>query len=309
MLGLSVPFLQHPTAVVESQAIGHGTEIAAFARILAGARIGAGCRIGEHTLVETGAVVGDRVTLRPGVRLWDGVVLEDDVFVGPNATISDERRLPGARPPVTTIRRGASVGANATILAGLTIDEDVVVEPGAVVTRNVPRNAMVTGNPARIVGYAGARIPDPPPHAVTATGRDTGSLVGGVVLYRLPLVSDLRGMLSFAESGREVPFAVRRYFVVFDVDTEQVRGEHAHRTLHQFLVCVHGRCSVMADDGRHRQEFLLDSPDVGIYIPPMTWAVQYKYSRDGVLLALVSDVYDPDDYIRDYGEFLALRRP
>jgi len=129
------------------------------------------------------------------------------------------------------------------------------------------------------------------------------------VLHRMPLVNDLRGMLSFGEVGQPVPFDVKRYFLVFDVATEQVRGEHAHRTLHQFLVCVHGRCAIVADDGAHRQEFLLDSPQLGIYIPPMTWAVQYKYSPDGVLMALASDIYDPGDYIRDYAEFLALRKP
>ena len=86
-----------------------------------------------------------------------------------------------------------------------------------------------------------------------------------------------------------------------------MRGEHAHRKLHQFLICVHGRCCVVADDGVQAQEFVLDAPNLGLYIPPMTWAVQYKYSRDGVLLAFTSDLYDPADYIRDYAEFRTLK--
>lgn len=308
-----MPFFQHPTALVESTTIGDGTQIGAFAHILPGARIGRECRIADHTLIEGDVVLGDRVTVQCGVQLWNASRIEDGVFIGPNATFTNDR-FPRSAPNreallLTTVRKGASIGANATILPGLTIDEDVMVGAGAVVTRNVPRNAIVTGNPARIVGYAGTRMPGAPPQAVPAAGGPTETRVEGVVLHRLPLVSDLRGMLTFGESGREVPFPVKRYFLVFDVDTEQVRGEHAHRTLHQFLVCVHGRCAVVADDGRHRQEFILDSPHIGIYIPPMTWAVQYKYSRDGVLMALVSDVYDPGDYIRDYAEFLALRRP
>ena len=105
-----------------------------------------------------------------------------------------------------------------------------------------------------------------------------------------------------------MPFEVKRFFLVFDVTSEQIRGEHAHRTLHQFLVCVHGRCCVVADDGAHRQEFILDSPALGLYLPPMTWAVQYKYTRDAVLLVLASDVYDPAEYIRDYEEFLRSSR-
>ena len=162
------------------------------------------------------------------------------------------------------------------------------------------------GNPARIVGYAGTQNAALPGAVAMEAGAEA-TRVEGVILQRLPRVADLRGPLSFGEAGREIPFEIKRYFVVFAVDTEHVRGEHAHRTLHQFLVCVHGRCSVVADDGRHRQEFLLDSPHLGLYIPPMTWAVQYKFSPDGVLMALASDVYDPADYIRDYAEFLALK--
>ena len=112
-------------------------------------------------------------------------------------------------------------------------------------------------------------------------------------------------MLSFAEAERNIPFKVKRYFLVFGVMSEHIRGEHAHKTLHQFLVCVHGRCHVVADDGVHRQEFVLDSPGLGVYIPPGVWSVQYKHSQDAVLLALTSDYYDSSDYIRDYSEFLA----
>jgi UDP-2-acetamido-3-amino-2,3-dideoxy-glucuronate N-acetyltransferase len=183
------------------------------------------------------------------------------------------------------------------------------VGAGSVVTRDVPRNAIVAGNPARIMGYAGAQRAEAPPVVPAPETGPAATQVQGVVLHHLPLVNDLRGMLSFGEAGRHVPFAVKRYFLVFDVATEHIRGEHTHRTLHQFLVCVHGRCTVVADDGRHRQEFLLDSPHIGIYIPPMTWAVQYKYSPDAVLLALASDIYDPGDYIRDYAEFLAVKKP
>src|SRR5204863_9730110 len=98
------------------------------------------------------------------------------------------------------------------------------------------------------------------------------------------------------------------YFVVFQVPSEQIRGEHAHRVQHQFLVCVTGRCSVVADDGVHRQEFHLDAPNLAVYLPPMTWGAQYKYSRDAVLLVLASGEYDPADYIREYADFVELKR-
>lgn len=296
---------QHPNALVETASVGEGTQIAAFAHILSGAAIGRDCRIAGHTLIAGDVILGNRVTLQCGVQLCDGTRIGDDVWIGPNATFATGRD----RIVCTTIRKGASIGANATLLAGITISEDVVVEPGAVVMRDVPRNAIVSGNPARITGYAGVPSPEVSVLEQAPAAGPSSTRVAGVELYRLPLVNDLRGMLSFGEVGRPVPFEVKRYFLVFDVATEQVRGEHAHRTLHQFLVCVHGRCAIVADDGTNRQEFLLDSPEIGIHIPPMTWAVQYKYSADGVLMALASDIYDPADYIRDYAEFLALRKP
>jgi UDP-2-acetamido-3-amino-2,3-dideoxy-glucuronate N-acetyltransferase len=129
--------------------------------------------------------------------------------------------------------------------------------------------------------------------------------VRGVTLHRLPRIEDPRGNLTFGEVTRHIPFEVRRYFLVFDVPGEHIRGEHAHRTLEQFLICVHGSCRAGADDGRNKEEFVLDDPSIGLYLPPMVWGVQYRYSRDAVLLALTSDLYDADDYIRDYQQFLA----
>jgi dTDP-4-dehydrorhamnose 3,5-epimerase-like enzyme len=129
--------------------------------------------------------------------------------------------------------------------------------------------------------------------------------VKGVVLHRLKSVRDLRGDLSVGEFERDVPFAPRRYFLVFDVPSAETRGEHAHRRCHQFLLCVRGSCSVVADDGEHRQEFKLDRPDIGLHLAPLVWGIQYKYSADAVLLVFASDYYDPDDYLRSYDAFLA----
>jgi dTDP-4-dehydrorhamnose 3,5-epimerase-like enzyme len=100
----------------------------------------------------------------------------------------------------------------------------------------------------------------------------------------------------------------RRYFAVVDVPSKEVRGEHAHRELEQLLVCLRGSMALVADDGTRRQEILLDSPEIAVYVPPMVWCVQYKYSADALLLVLASDVYQPHDYIRDYDQFLAERR-
>jgi acetyltransferase-like isoleucine patch superfamily enzyme len=307
-----VGYFKHPAALVESDQIGDDTRIWAFAHVLPGARIGADCNICDHTFIENDVVLGARVTVKSGVQLWDGVTVEDDVFIGPNATFTNDL-MPRSKQYLpaflrTLVKRGASIGANATILP-VTIGENAMVGAGAVVTRDVPRNAIVVGNPARIIGYAGARAA--PPVASGVVVPEAGSAptaVAGVTVHRLPLVEDLRGNLSFGEVRRHVPFDIKRYFLVFDVASEEIRGEHAHRTLHQFLVCVHGRCHLVADDGENRQEFLLDSPTLGVHLPPLVWGAQYRYSSDAVLLALVSDVYDPADYIRDYAEFLQLRR-
>src|SRR5262249_18073971 len=125
----------------------------------------------------------------------------------------------------TVVKKGASIGANATILPGIVIEEQVMVGAGAVVTRNVPRYAVVAGNPARIISYAGARRPAAPSPVVVPAGLEE-SRVEGVRLQRLPVAPDLRGALSFGEVHRQIPFEIQRYFLVFDVSSEQVRGEH-----------------------------------------------------------------------------------
>jgi UDP-2-acetamido-3-amino-2,3-dideoxy-glucuronate N-acetyltransferase len=124
---------------------------------------------------------------------------------------------------------------------------------------------------------------------------------------RLTRVDDLRGALVAAEAARDLPFEVKRVFAVFDVATEEIRGEHAHRQLHQFLICLRGRLHLMVDDGTHRDVLQLTDPAVGVHVPPLVWASQYRYSADAILLVLASDVYDAADYIRDYSEFKALR--
>jgi dTDP-4-dehydrorhamnose 3,5-epimerase-like enzyme len=132
--------------------------------------------------------------------------------------------------------------------------------------------------------------------------------VRGVTVHSLPVIADLRGDLSVGDFEREIPFVPRRYFIVFNVPNREVRGEHAHRQCHEFLVCVRGSCAVIADDGTQRTEVVLDAPNLGVLLPAMTWRTQYKHSPDALLLAFASEYYDPMDYIRDYDEFLKLSR-
>lgn len=304
-------YFKHENALVESENIGDSTQIGAFSQILTGAIIGKECNINTHVFVENDVIIGDRVTIKCGVQIWDGLRIENDVFIGPNATFANDKVLRSKQysdePSKTMIRQNASIGANATIIAGVTIGKNAMVGTGAVVTKDVPANAIVVGNPARISGYVSSvnRTTETCIQASTVTTHEVGT-VAGVRLIMLPLIPDLRGSLSFAEIGQKLPFEPKRYFIVFDVKSKEVRGEHAHRELAQFLVCVKGSCAVVVDDGKNREEYQLDRPNIGLYLPPMTWGIQYKYSSDAVLLVLASDIYDPDDYIRDYDEFVHL---
>jgi acetyltransferase-like isoleucine patch superfamily enzyme/dTDP-4-dehydrorhamnose 3,5-epimerase-like enzyme len=276
--------------------------------VLEGAKIGADCNICDGVFVENGATVGDRVTLKSGVQLWTGVELEDDVFVGPNATFTNDPFPRSRQHPEeyarTVVRAGASIGANATILPGLEIGQGAMVGAGAVVTRPVPAHAVVKGNPARIRGYVQAS--GSPLEISAPEAGQTPLPVRGVHLQRFPEFADLRGRLSSGEvPGDGVPFAPRRWFLVYDVPSREVRGEHAHKACDQFLICVSGQVMVAVDDGEERAEVLLDAPTLGVYVPAGIWASQFRYSAEAVLLVLASHPYDPDDYIRDYDEFLA----
>jgi hypothetical protein len=178
-----------------------------------------------------------------------------------------------------------------------------------VVTRTVPPNAIVEGNPAGIIGYT-TGLRGAPPIQMQAERKDDAQLgsvplgVGDAALFRMKRVVDLRGSLTVAEIDKDLPFTPRRYFVVYDVPSEELRGEHAHRACHQFLIAIRGCCRILLDDGASRAETTLNSPDVGVYMPPMIWGTQYRYTRDAALLVFASHTYDPADYIRTYDEFL-----
>jgi acetyltransferase-like isoleucine patch superfamily enzyme len=302
----------HPQGICESTSVGEGTRVWAFAHVLPKAVLGRECNVCDHVFIENDVVVGDRVTIKSGVQLWDGVTLEDDVFVGPNVAFTNDRFPRSKKYPEvfarTVVKRGASIGANATILPGITIGQRAMVGAGAVVTKDVPANAIVKGNPARISGYVDAEGPARAAPAQANTPGITKTQVEGVALHRFAGAGDMRGELLAFEFEKNLPFIPKRTFFVFNVPSEKVRGEHAHKACHQLLVAMRGSVRVLADDGTHRQEFVLDSPNVGIHLPPLTWGTQYRYSADALLLVFASHGYDAGDYLRDYQSFLEHRR-
>lgn len=305
-----------PRALCESPEVGAGTRIGPFSLVRSGATIGSDCTIGSFVLVDRGAILGNRVSVPGPTQIWDGVTVEDDVFVAPSASFAN-RRFPRSgdrakEPEGIRVRAGATIGASATLLSSLEIGEGAMVGAGAVVTRSVPRDAIVVGNPARIAGYveAGGAAPMRAVRAEASPVKPpsvTETTVSGVTLHRFPRFRDLRGTLVACEFEQLLPFVPRRYFMVFDVPGADVRGEHAHRECHQFFVCVDGAVHIVADDGEQRQEFVLEEKDTGLYLPPMIWGIQYLYSPQSTLLVFASHPYDPDDYLRDYADYLRER--
>ncbi len=293
----------HPLSDVQSTHLGQGTHVWQFCVILENARIGNECNICSHVFIENDVIVGDRVTIKCGVQIWDGIHISDDVFIGPNVTFTNDgfprSREHPERYLVTTVATGASIGANATILPGLTIGPYSMVGAGAVVTRDVPAYAIVKGSPARITGYTRGHIAveDSAPIDLPAAP------MKGVSLVRLTTASDLRGDLLAVELAKQVPFPVQRIFHVMNVPSHNIRGEHAHKVCHQLLVCLQGSVTIVADNGTERKEWILDRPDLGIHLHPMTWGIQYHYTSNAVLAVFASHAYDPDDYIRDYEEY------
>lgn len=264
---------------------------------------GSTTRIDPSARVESGTLLGDACVVKSGAVLPRGTQLGRGVLVGPNAVFVDaEEGERGAQ-----VADNAVIGANAVVHPGVVIGAQARVKPGAVVTRSVPPGAIVDGNPAAIVGYVNA-VPQAllsAPKTLDDRGeRIVPTPVKGVTVHNLPLHADLRGDLTVGEFLKDVPFAPQRYFIVFGVPNREVRGEHAHRKCQQFLVCVKGSCSVVADDGHSKVEVALDGPNRGLYLPALTWGVQYKHSPDAILLVFASDHYDGADYIREYGEFL-----
>lgn len=170
MGGLDPTVYVHPRGLCESDRVGPRTRIWAFAHVLPGAEVGADCNVGDHAFIEGGARLGDRVTVKNAVLVWDRVTVEDEVFLGPNMVFTNDlaprvgfKKAPEQLVP-TLVRRGATIGANATVVCGVTIGSHAFVAAGAVVVDDVADHALVAGNPARRIGWVcacGRRIGEP----------------------------------------------------------------------------------------------------------------------------------------------------
>jgi hypothetical protein len=243
--------------------------------------IGADCIIPKSTIIEDNVKIGFRVTLA-----GDNIVIGSHVRIDPACVIGE----------------------------GVTIGRGALVRAGSVVLHSVPANAIVEGNPARLVGYVNHlginNRSDPCLIDLTSSSGVARHVkiplnAGSSALYLMRKIIDTRGSLTVGEIPAELPFIPARYFAVFGVPSLELRGEHAHKRCQQFMICLHGSCRVLLDDGNRRCEVVLDQPDIGIFMPEMIWGTQYRYSTDAVLLVFASMPYESDDYLRTYDEFTA----
>jgi UDP-2-acetamido-3-amino-2,3-dideoxy-glucuronate N-acetyltransferase len=296
----SMSYTRDDSSRIENSVVDSGCVIGVGAIIRNGVKLGKNCIVGDYTILDGAITAADSVVIASHCSLRGPATIEAGVQFGPNTSISSSNDQP------VTIRELAIIGAHSTIAGPLVIAERAVIDPGSVVTRNVPANVVVAGNPAKIVRYQHSRSTIARHLEHAEPGTIVSSAVRGVSTHHLPMIEDLRGNLSFGEAQRHVPFEIKRYFLTFEVVSEEARGEHAHRSLKQFLICVHGRVNIVADDGRAWEEIVLDRPNVAVYLPPMVWGLQYRFTTDAVLLVLCSEPYDPGGYIRSYAEFLDL---
>ncbi|MDD0852549.1 WxcM-like domain-containing protein [Halobacteriovorax sp. GB3] len=286
-------YFTHERAICESKNIGNNTRIWANAHVLPEAVIGSDCNICDGVFIENDVVVGNNVTIKCGVQLWDGIKVEDDVFIGPNATFTNDKHPRSKVYPEsflkTIVEKGASIGANATILPGVTIGQYAMIGAGAVVTKNIPPFAIVTGNPGRITDY----IHDSEANEMT-----------GVRLVSFKEISDRRGSLVFGEFDKqEIPFPVKRFFTIYDVRNGYSRGDHAHKECHQFIMCQRGSVEIVCDNGKERKKFVIDKPYLGIHVEPGVWTSLFNFSLDSTVNVFTSHYYDEDDYLRNYDLF------
>ena len=252
--------------------------------------LGAGCSVGAYAFIGPGCVA------------------EDNVQIGARATVLAPEPTSDVAAQRLLVQSGATIGAGAVVCGANVIGRGARIEPGAVVTSDVPPHAVVAGNPSHVTGYVSAAAGGAPgrPIEMVHAPKEVGAVVlpNGVSVIRFPEVIDLRGQLTFGEVDGQLPFAVDRFFLVYGVESQELRGEHAHRRCHQLIIATTGAVSVLTDNGSELIEVRIDEPTIGVHLPPMVWGVQFRHTADAVLMVLASDRYDADDYIRDYDEFI-----
>lgn len=211
--------------------------------------------------------------------------------------MTGSRKAPPPPGQGSLVHATATIGADVTIEVGVNVGFGAVVRDGSVVREDVPALAVVEGDPARVVSYAHDQLIEVGPAGTPAPG--------SALVRVLPEINQSRGSTVVIERGDALGFSVERCLVVTGVPSGSHRGNHAHRTLDELVVCVAGSCTVLVDDGLgHREAVVLGRPGVAVAIPPYVWTAQFGHTPDAALVVLSSAPYDPADYISDYDLFL-----
>ncbi len=263
-------------------------------------------QVHETAIVEPGANVGAGSEIRAFAYVGKGCVIEGGSTVGVRATLVCADADGADESTGTVIGSDVTIGAGALVRGPLTIGRGAVVEAGAVVVDDVPANAVVAGNPAAVVGYTQVDDTESAAFVMPPTVARAQVDIAGCSLMRLPSVVDLRGALTFAETGSNLPFAPQRFFIVYDVPSQKIRGSHAHHELHELIFAAGGSVTVTVDNGRERGQIVLDDPTLALHLRPMTWTTQYSFSPGAALVVLASHPYEDADYIRDYDDYRRL---
>ena len=301
----------HKSAEVFTKKIGIGTRVWQNTVILKNAIIGKNCNINCNCFVENDVKIGNSTTIKSGSYLWDGASIGNNVFIGPNVTFINDKYPKSKKKPKfflkTTIEDDASVGAASILMPGITVGRGSIIGAGSLVTKSVPSYTVVAGSPAKIINYINNIKKNKKVKLLSKKNSKSWNkniTIGKVSISNLKTVSDLRGDLSVGDFQSDIPFKVKRFFLISEVPNEKIRGEHAHFKCHQFIICTKGSCSITLDDGKKRFSLNLNSPSQGLYVPPKIWSTQYNYSANASILVFASHKYDPKDYIRDYNIFL-----
>ena len=304
----------HKTAEVYTKNIGAGSKIWQNTVILKNAIIGKNCNINYNCFVENDVKIGNNCTIKSGVYIWDGIIIANNVFIGPNVTFTNDKYPKSKKKPKffskTFVEDEVSIGAGSILLPGIVIGRGSIVGAGSLVTKSVPPHVIVAGSPAKIINYIDNVKKNEKKIDIKNEIKTKEKAVGisKAFISNFKTVKDLRGNLSEGKLYNDIPFKIKRFFLISDVPNEKIRGEHAHYKCHQFLICTKGSCSVTLDDGNKRVSINLNNFNKGLYIPPRIWSSQYNYSKDASLLVFASHEYDPNDYIRYYNFFLKIRK-
>lgn len=281
----------HPSSLIEDGVVVHETAL-----------------IGPNCYLSGRITIGANAYIKGGSTLIGDMDVGHDAFIEPGVCIATGANNGQPQKGKLVVCEGAHVGAGCVLYEGVVIGRYARIEPGSVIFRSIPPYAVVSGNPAVITGYVRDTCQERVIPTMIVEKPDAPGVysfkVHGVALYLFQRIRDLRGDLTVGEFERNIPFIPKRYFVVFDVPSYETRGEHAHKRCHQFLICPSGSVSVVVDDGVRREEITLNKPNMGLLIPAGVWGVQYKYSEGSALIVFASEFYDPDDYIRNYDEFV-----